>query len=258
MKNLSSAKTVLEHIEPDSSNPKQLEAVSGHLKTMMAIGYDTTSSTMTYIFYCLSKNPTALRKVRLELDEVLGTDLTKAANTIRESPKVLNEMPWVSAIIKETLRLYTPGGTVRQGISGFDLVDAAGRLFPTEGCYVSDNPGVYHRDPQLWPRANEFLPERWLVAPGDELFPPAGAFRPFVAGPRNCIGQEFVQEELKIFLALTAREFDVKACYDEWDQMHGISPDKFTDFMGDRGYQILGSCHLDSPRERLPCRITVR
>ncbi|KAI0848484.1 hypothetical protein F5Y00DRAFT_262580 [Daldinia vernicosa] len=35
----------------------------------------------------------------------------------------------------------------------------------------------------------EFIPERWLVEPGDPLYPVKGGWRPFEHGPLNCLGQ---------------------------------------------------------------------
>lgn len=51
-------------------------------------------------------------------------------------------------------------------------------------------------------------------------------------------------------LALTVREFDVRAAYEEWDR---LNPGKGGRVNGERAYQVLmGSAH---PQGGFPCRI---
>lgn len=73
---------------------------------------------------------------------------------------------------------------------------------------------LLHRNERFFPKATQFIPERFIPEltpfPEAELFKPAGkyVYQPFAIGPRNCIGQELAMIEAKIFVALTAREFD--------------------------------------------------
>lgn len=70
------------------------------------------------------------------------------------------------------------------------------------------------RNKRFFPRPTHFIPERFIADetpfPEAELFRNSGrdAWRPFEKGPRNCIGQELAMVELKLVVALTAREFD--------------------------------------------------
>lgn len=85
------------------------------------------------------------------------------------------------------------------------------------------------------------------------MYPRKGAFRPFEFGPRNCIGQELAMLELKLVLVMTARGFEVKSVYDEWDNSNHTNGMKTLN--GDRAYQILsGAAH---PSNGLPCRISL-
>jgi len=61
----------------------------------------------------------------------------------------------------------------------------------------------------------EFIPERFLVDEGHQLYPNPAAFRPFEQGPRNCIGQTLVYNEIGTVLIMTARIFDISPVYDE-------------------------------------------
>ena len=60
-----------------------------------------------------------------------------------------------------------------------------------------------HRNPDLWHRPNEFLPERWLEPKLQALDEGQsnGAFMPFAFGPRNCVGQGMAKVVLRIVLA---------------------------------------------------------
>ncbi|KAL8999953.1 MAG: hypothetical protein Q9169_001359 [Polycauliona sp. 2 TL-2023] len=206
-------------------------------KTFLFAGHDTTSSTACYIVHLLSKHPAALEKVCHEHDEVYGSDTSTTAETITNDPHSLNRLPYTLAVLKEVLRLYPPVSSVRKGDPNISI-QFDGMEYPTDGFMVWPVSHGMHRQSNLWPDAEKFIPERFLAKEGDPLFPPKGAWRPFEYGPRNCVGQELAYIELKIFMVLTLREFELRPAYVEQDKID--SKDRSTHTVdGDRAYQIL-------------------
>ena len=58
-----------------------------------------------------------------------------------------------------------------------------------------------HRDPAIWPRADQFVPERWLAGHAEEATDAQRrAFNPWGDGARACIGRRFAAEEGRIVL----------------------------------------------------------
>lgn len=132
---------------------------------------------------------------------------------------------------------------------------------------------AYHRHPSYWgPDVHTFRPERFLSPSSSSSsslqddtanpIPNKEAFVPFSRGPRNCIGQDLALIEAKIILALTIREFDFRAAYDELSKLKGDGTGYPCDEkgpqsqFGDEAYQIqLGTA---KPREGWPCRVTLR
>lgn len=221
------------------------------IRTFVFAGHDSTGSAICYTFHLLSNNPSARRRLISEHDRVLGSDYVRASSEISANPHLLNQLPYTLAVVKEALRLYPPASSTRSGEPDYSITLADGRQLPTNGLLVWSNVYGIHRDPNLWPEPDKFLPERWLVEEGDRLYPQKGAFRPFEFGPRNCIGQDIAMLELKLVLIMTAREFEVKSVYDEWDRLNPTNGTKTVN--GDRAYQILsGAAH---PSDGLPCRV---
>jgi cytochrome P450 len=229
------------------------------MKVFIFEGHDTTASTICYTLLLLSRNPTALAKLRAEHDAVFGQDRTRTASLLVESPALLNKLPYTLAVIKETLRLFSVVSSMRMGQEDFILVDSQGRRFPTEYCLVWANHHGLHHNPLYWPRVEEFLPERYLVHEDEngentELRPIKNAWRPFEFGPRACIGTELALAEVKVVLALIARDFTVEEAYAEWDRLNGTKGVKTVD--GERVYQIqLGSAH---PCDGFPARVKLQ
>ncbi|KAL2041650.1 hypothetical protein N7G274_005434 [Stereocaulon virgatum] len=219
------------------------------IKLFLFSGHDTTSSTVCYIFYILATNPVVLARVRAEHVSVLGPDASKFASVIASDPFLLNELPYTIAVIKEVLRMFPAVSGTRAGEPNFHVTDDLGRRFPTDGFLVWDNPQVIHRDPIYWRKPDDFIPDRWLVAPGDPLHPVKGAWRPFSHGPRNCIGQELAMNEMKIMMVMTAQRFDIGLAYEYLDRTKGTKA--ITTVNGERGYQIGRA----QPSDDLPCRV---
>ncbi|KAL6235164.1 hypothetical protein BDW75DRAFT_251072 [Aspergillus navahoensis] len=225
------------------------------IRLFLFAGNDTTSSK-------------ALARVRQEHDRTFGTVPSAAAQLLKSNPALLSQCPYTLAVIKETLRLFPPASTTREGRDGITLTDRHGNIYPLDHTIGAEilHPTI-HRNPRLWPRADEFIPERWLVDPGHELYPNLAAWRPFEHGPRNCIGQTLVYNEMRIVLVLTARTFDIKPAYDEWDAMQaakegplpklvrrlGISGNPLKTVHGERAYQTeKAGTH---PADGYPCRV---
>lgn len=222
------------------------------LRMLFFAGYDSTSSTMTSLCYILWKHPDVLAKLRTEHDEVFGRNIEACPERIVENPSILNSLPFTNAVIKETMRLFPAAGGVRQGCKGLVIRGSDGMEYPTENILVHINHVAVMRNPNTWPRPLEFLPERFLVGPDHELYPPKGAWRVFEAGTRNCTGQSFVMKELRAFLALVAREFDFQECYGE---VYAGEKMDLTHVSGEKAYMVeAGSAHI---RGKFPCRISL-
>lgn len=85
------------------------------VKTFMFAGHDTVSGTLCYAYYLLNKNPEKLAKIRAEHDDIFGVDLETAAEMIEARPNILSKLEYTLAVLKETLRLFPPASTVREG-----------------------------------------------------------------------------------------------------------------------------------------------
>lgn len=230
------------------------EAAIAQIKLFIFAGHDTTSSATIFTYDLLSKHPEVLARIRAEHDTVLGPNSSEAGSLLISIPQLLNKLPYTLATIKEALRIYPTVAALRVGQPNFTLVSESGQRFPTERCIIlGDHYGVHH-NPKVWPDADKFLPERWLVDESDPLFPPKNAWRPFERGPRNCIGMELAMTEIKIILALTIRTFNIDDMYEAFDTLKKNTKDMSVN--GQRTYMVRGTGG-GHPADGYPCKATM-
>jgi cytochrome P450 len=103
----------------------------------------------------------------------------------------LESAPYLSAVVKESLRLYPPAPFLYR--RGRDSHAVAVSIW-----------GM-HRHPRFWNQPNEFTPERWLGMNADPR-----AYMPFGLGPRTCIGRRFALIESRAALVEILRRFELK------------------------------------------------
>ncbi len=231
------------------------------IRLFVFAGHDSTSSSICYMLYLLATHPAALARVRAEHDAVFGRDLARLPALLAAEPQRLNELPYSLAAIKETLRLFPAASASRQGVPGAagELHDAAiGARYPTAGAAVLILHSTLQRMPQHWPRPDDFVPERWLDARHPAAAADRHAWLPFGDGPHHCPGQALVLLEMRVLLALVAREFDVAPAYAEWDAARGereLARRKGRErrYRGERAYQVEeGAAH---PADKCPFRV---
>lgn len=239
--------------DKDSSkriDPNFMDIAIAQLKIFIFAGHDTTASTLSFAYSRLCQAPTVLAKTRAEHDAVMGADPAQALARLTENPNLLNQMPYTQAVLKEILRLYPPAATARKGSPGIFLTHPdTGKRYPTDEVLVWGASSLTHRHPDYWERPDEFLPERWLAKEGEPLHPRKNAWRPFELGPRNCIGQELAQLELRAILAMTLRDLDFEPVY----------RDDAPQVLGQRAYQMMGVGDITGHvKDGFPVRVRVR
>ncbi|KAK1985961.1 cytochrome P450 4V3 [Colletotrichum cereale] len=224
-----------------------VNTVISQLKLFMFAGHDTTATALCWVLHCIAKNPEVARKLRAEHDKILGEDPAMAAETLKESPHLLNSLLYTGGILKEALRLYPGPISMRDGRPHYNILDKeTGDRYPTDGFIIWDGMRSRSRSEELWPRAQEIVPERWMTTDeSNPLYPKKHSWRMFGVGARNCIGQELAVMEMKIVLVFMAREIELDCAWDEWDAKNNHSgPGPVVE--GDRCYQInKGTPHIN-------------
>ncbi|KAK8037379.1 cytochrome P450 [Apiospora marii] len=202
--------------DTQSLSSEVLDTTVDQLKSFLLAGHDTTSTTLSWVFYELMRTPRALRAVREEIRTVLGSNQDPKSirgRLLEETgPDLINQMPYISAVIKETLRLHPPAATARTSPFGssFTVRTPDGKNHCLDGTIIYNSNIQIQRDPAVYgSTADIFRPERWLGDTGlDSGRVPVGAWRPFERGPRNCIGQEFANIEARVIIALVVPRYD--------------------------------------------------
>ena len=173
------------------------DLIRDQLLTMLIAGHDTSTALLAWSLYLLGAHPEALRQAQAEVRAALADCPPGAPPSL----DALNQMPYLSQIIREALRLYPP---IHMGarVAAADL--AYGGYAIPAGQRVIYSIYLTQRDPRVWPAADQFRPERH--APGQRQEPPY-AWLAFGGGPRNCIGAAFGQLEVKVILAYLLNTF---------------------------------------------------
>ncbi|XP_070552309.1 leukotriene-B4 omega-hydroxylase 3-like [Ptychodera flava] len=189
----------------DDGNGLTDQEIRDEVDTFMFEGHDTTASGISWCLYNLAKNPEHQRKCRDEVNELLTNKDNKEIEW-----EDLARLNYLTYCIKESLRLHPPVPYIgRKLTSPLNLPD--GRTIPA-GYRASVNIGSLHRNQLIWDRPSVFDPERFTPENSKDRSP--YAYVPFAAGPRNCIGQNFAMNEIKVTLAnlLHSFEFNVDEC----------------------------------------------
>jgi cytochrome P450 len=154
----------------DVANPENDHYLQADSRLIIVAGSDTTSATLTYLWFHLAQQPEHQQRIREELKSVTQGEW---------SDKDLNSLPHLNGAINEALRLHPP---VPSGVQ---------RMTPKEGMMVGDTfiPGntnfwmpqyVMGRDERIYSNADSFVPERWYSKPG--MIKHKDAFAPFSMG----------------------------------------------------------------------------
>lgn len=183
--------------DPQSGGKLSDQEIHDQVMTLLLAGIETTASALTWALHLLAQNPEAESRLHAEVDEVLGSRSPAYAD--------LPALGYTQRVFTETLRLFPPAWLYSRTTTA--AIELAGReLQPGDDIMIS--PYVLHRMPSLFARPEHFDPDRWL--PGRAKDVARGAYLPFGAGSRKCIGDVFGVTEATLALAAIASRWRLR------------------------------------------------
>lgn len=180
--------------------------------TLFEAGAGTTAAAMMSFILAMVLHPSKLLNLQKQIDKVVGE---ARLPTFEDIPN----LPLVRAVVKETLRWHpvTAGGVPHQ-LTQNDIYELEGKkYFLCAGSNVHANQWAIHRDPDLYPSPDEFLPERWLEAKYPTFkeplttHPNIQGFSSFGFGRRICPGINIAERSLNLLVSRIAWVCDIKA-----------------------------------------------
>jgi len=168
----------------------EVEAIKAMATTSYLAAGDTTLSSISSFTLSMVLNPDVQAKGQEEIDRVVGTDRLPTFED-RFS------LPYVEAIYRELMRLHPP---VPLGIEHSLIEDDfyLGYHIP-KGCSIIPNIWAMNRDPDVYPRPDDFLPERFLDFPGP--FTSINDIRAYGFGRRVCAGRYMADNTVWLTIA---------------------------------------------------------
>jgi hypothetical protein len=160
-------------------------------------GAEAPRTILTYLEWELSKQPAIQNRLRNEVRTLLSVsemdkihDSEGRLSVVVPAFKDLDNLPLLDAVLTETLRVYTPTPGPQHRVVPPQGTTIHGQFIPG-GTQISACFGVLHRNADVFPSPEKWLPERWLTSNTEELEEMKRWFWAFNKGSRGCIGKDF-------------------------------------------------------------------
>jgi cytochrome P450 len=202
-------------------------------------GSHTTTTTVEWAMAELLRNPSKMAKARAELGEAFGRGAVEEGELAR--------LPYLNAVIKETLRLHPPAPLLLPHRVSSDSEPAGGVTLGgysvPSGARVLINAWAIGRDPAAWsPEPDAFSPERFLGREAD-YWGRTLEFIPFGSGRRACPGIPLAVAVVPMVVAAMVHSL-------EWRLPEGMAPGDVD--VGDRFGAVL---ELATPLWAVPVKV---
>ncbi|XP_032682180.1 cytochrome P450 6B1-like [Odontomachus brunneus] len=177
------------------------EFIASQVYTLIFAAYETSKVTICLTLYELALNQNVQDKLRKEIRDVYER------NNNEMDFENINAMPYLKAIIYETLRKYPVADCIQRETS-------SSYTFKNTNITVQKNQKVLiplyaiHYDSKIYPQPEIYDPDRFM----DQTIQHSTYFLSFGRGPRNCIGERLAVLQIKIALISILRNYKLDVC----------------------------------------------
>jgi len=209
---------------PESA-PLTDEEISDELGSLLVGATDTTVVVSTWMLWELAQRPGWQSRIR----EELHSKSVEFPNGVPSYQRIAS-LSILHGFIMESMRLHPAQSIGLPRVAGTSEAKLGGITVPAGVCTVPRDPLVHeivtdsiglrqtyvsvqsrnvHRDPEIFPSPNDFLPERWIDTSGgtNEM---KDSFIIFSKGSRSCLGQYVAFMELKLVIASLLNGWSMK------------------------------------------------
>ena len=165
----------------EDDSPMGDAEIRDELLTLLVAGHETTATALSWAMERLVRHPEKLERLRAEA--------------------LAGEEAYLTATIQETLRLRPVIVLVIRKLT--EPVEIGGYELPA-GASLTPCIHLVHRNPEIYPEPDRFLPERFLDSP-----PGTYTWIPFGGGVRRCLGASFAQFEMAVVLRELVRHREI-------------------------------------------------
>jgi cytochrome P450 len=185
----------------DTQLPMSDEQLVDEMLILFIAGHETTANALSFIFFEISQNPEAEKKLKREITEE-GENIFTSESLMKKS--------FTSNILKEAMRLHSPAWAIdRQALEDDSFKEYSWSKNTLIILYITG----LHRNPKYWKDPNSFIPERF-----DDEDAKNFAYYPFGAGPRLCIGEHFAMMEMALIVRKFYKNFSFISYQKELDK----------------------------------------
>ncbi|MEU1283361.1 cytochrome P450 [Kitasatospora sp. NPDC005856] len=209
-------------VRPSDGTRLDAENIRNQVITFLIAGHETTSGALSFALYYLAKNPTVLRQVQREVDELWGDQADP-----QPSYEDVGRLRHTRQVLNEALRLWPTAPAFSREAREDTLLGGRIPLRAGETVFVSTP--LLHRDPAWGDNPELFDPSRF--DPDVEEARSPHAFKPFGTGERACIGRQFALHEAVMMLGMLVHRYRLIDHADyrlTLKQTLTIKPDGFT------------------------------
>nr|GEW01751.1 cytochrome P450 81E8-like [Tanacetum cinerariifolium] len=161
---------------------------------MLLTGTEAPCLAVEWAMSLLLNNPTAMEKIKKEIDTHVSSERLLQEND-------LDKLIYLQNVVSESLRLY-PTLTMLLPHEASENMKVRGYSVP-RGTILLVNLWAIHRDPAMWDKPNEFIPERF-----DEKRDDKYKMLPFGVGRRACPATNFGYRMLGLVLGTLIHAFE--------------------------------------------------
>lgn len=187
------------------------EMIKGLVLVLTAAGIETSAGIMEWAFSLLLNHPEVLQKAQNEIEDYVCRKYQSNDRFLELSD--IEHLPYLSCIVKETLRMYpvapllVPHESSKEcTISGYNV---------PKGTMLMVNVWAIHHDPKIWVEPMKFKPERFekVIGKRDPF-----KLMPFGYGRRSCPGKHMAVRVISLVLGSLIHCFD-------WERVDGKKVD---------------------------------